>query len=792
MNPLAYPRAFPKVGLTTPRADQTSTLTDSPTTVQTKDIYLFDRHSPDAAVSLSERFLELSNQARESLKASQFQDSLGSAQRPAQALWEYQKLKPSLNLGERAALGVWRETQQQLQELVELPYKTSDQVTRTQELYTSPGALKLRATAEEWEKDEKSGYPLVNAIVVGGGPGGLSTALQLQEQGQRLVLFEAGLVGQSFSDAGAFATHRLRTGTLDTDLAPASGPFARILRRQHPLSAQQSKNFRPTRDRLRRGQEQARERTKAAPYEWESDNPYSSNAHRSSFFQHMVQVATHLSSASESTVIERSSISAATLREDGLWEVESDRGHKLVTRNLVLAIGQVGQGGGAARVPDNLQNLPRDRVITLRQDSDLWQQAEALATHHQELKGTDGNIKTLVVSERLLGQQPIQLALARMEPGKRVAVVGGGESAAKAAVEILRQNPHLKMDLYTSKALTPSPLQVPRQEIASKVWTDRKFEGDYGEKSLRRLKKFGTPVTLGTLYDLFRLQQSGKLRIREMGEHFGSRSIELTPTTDGQIELQLKSQAARRALKESAKEFQSAGLLPQEDEPGGLPAADMFVLACGFDSKRRAEDPLLKSLVDQGALQLDPSGRPKLEARGIASLTQSNLFLPTAGAVAKASDTTIPGNRQRGQKIAEVISGRANLESLGPYAELTPIGDTEEEARKQEAEGIQSLVNDVIEIPKEQQQKTLDVIVASSNASSLFPSTYEQAVSRLQQKIESGDADAAEKMVYERGLALENRMRDRFGVSRLDRNEVKKALAELEEARGSEVGNSST
>lgn len=741
-------------------------LSQQPISEELKDTYLFSREKADGAQSWADQVRQLKSQAA----SFEVPSSLSAARTPREALQRYSQQKANFSPQQVEALEGWVEAQGDLLLLQETPYRTADGVTRTADLYTSPGALQIRAEKEGWEIDSPTGLPLVDAVVVGGGPGGLATGFQLREHGQNVVLFEAGHVGQAFSDAGATPTHFMRTGGATNSLV-----HYRELKKtwDHPLSL--FENARDYHGMANQAGQEFESATGLGPLT-SGERSLRDGERRSVFFQHMAHMATDLAHSEGCSVIEHSRVKPPRRRPDGLWEVETEMGHKVVSRNLVLATGQVGESGSAARMTPQMEALAEEnpgRYLVLRSDGDLWQKTAPLAAHLESLKGEDQNHSTLIASDRLLGQQPIQLALARMEPGKRVAVIGGGESAAKAALEVIRQNPELKVDLYTNKKLLPSQLQIPQQDVGFGVWGSQAFEGSYGEKSLGRLKKFGTPVSPHAVKELFELEAEGKVRIREMGERFDENSIELVPGADGKTRVRLLSQEARDQLMDSRGELEASGLYPPTQalgDPTELPDADMFIVATGYDSAKNTANPFFEGLQEQGALELDQRGRPQLDQRGIASGVDPSLFLVTAGAVSKSSDTTIPGNRGRAMKVAETVAGVAELDPEIQYAGLEPIGATPEQAQHWKQRVLGELKK---EEPSERESSRV-----WNNEQMIFHATRSLPTINMHAWADAGDLNSVEQLVYTRALELESHMREQFGVEQVSRQDLKDYLSE--------------
>jgi len=86
-----------------------------------------------------------------------------------------------------------------LHALLDLPRLTAEGMIRLNLRAPSAEGLRKDMLAAKWKK--KDGLPIADAVIVGGGPTGLSTALQAADKGVKVVLFEAGYLAQSFSDA---------------------------------------------------------------------------------------------------------------------------------------------------------------------------------------------------------------------------------------------------------------------------------------------------------------------------------------------------------------------------------------------------------------------------------------------------------------------------------------------------------------------------------------------------------------------------------------------------------------
>lgn len=540
----------------------------------------------------------------------------------------------------REKAGLW-------QSLEDFPKLKADGIVRKSQYYISPAQLQMQAAARGWDLDPKSGLPIADTIIVGGGPGGLSTAYQLSERGTRTVVFEGGHVGQGFSDAGAQSVHQLRTnGAASNLIYTANG-------NQLGVDVSMQRQLGKTREKC----DEAREKWSAASKEEmhgvsqaradETQFP----ANRSELFEHMSQVAEGLVEHYPDTLVTEASPVSTIEKVPGadgqpaLYKVTTDQGHQMMARSLVMATGFVGGDGEHARslqMFQHLEDAPNSGVTVLPNDNDLFTDNDKI------------NKNLLVFSERLVGRPEVRARIKSLPEGSRIAVIGGGESATKGALEALHLNPGVSLDLYTSGALVPYQTQIPTSVIAPAVGEAAIRYPEVAEKTIESLKDFGTPVTSETLQELLELESAGRVRIHEMGERFDQKSIAVE-AGDKALKFTVKDPQVAANLIAQRAEWKSAGLYgdqPPTDDPSVLPQANMVMIAAGYDKKSLQAGPLLKQLEAQGVIEFD-HGNLQYGADGLTSAKDPMVAFNTAGAVAMASDTAIPGRAIRAYRLAQ-------------------------------------------------------------------------------------------------------------------------------------------
>lgn len=541
-------------------------------------------------------------------------------------------------LTEKAAL--WRA-------LEDFPKLKADGILRSQQYYVAPAHMMAQMAALDWEFDEPTGLPIADTIVVGGGPGGLASAYHLAERGTRTVMFEAGHIGQGFSDAGAQSVHQLRTNGAASNLiytGNANQLGVDISLHRHLAGARKKCN-----EARQDWSEASGEELHGLSHVRGSESSYP--AHRSELFEHMSHVAHGLASHYPDTLVSENSPVSKIEKVPGseLFKVTTERGHEVLTRSLVMATGFVGGDGEHARslsIFQTLEDQANSGVTVLPNDHDLFRDNDTL---DQEL---------LVFSERLIGRPEIRERVKDLPAGSRLAVIGGGESATKGALEALHLNPDIVLDLYTSAPLEPYQTQIPTNVIAPVVTEGGIRFSEVADKTLEEVRNFRTPVTSDTLNELLELESQGRVRIHELGKRFNERTVEVTPkTTNGstRLEVNLTDPEVAANLRKQREEWVNSGLYgeqPPTGDPAVLPPADMVMVAAGYDSKSRRAGPLLKQLEAQDLIEFE-GNHVVYGEDGLTSSKNPMVSFNTAGAVAMASDTAIPGRAVRAYRLAQ-------------------------------------------------------------------------------------------------------------------------------------------
>ena len=536
--------------------------------------------------------------------------------------------------------------------LQEAPYQSADGLIRTSNYYLAPKTLDLMAAARGWDQ-AADGHPIADVVVIGAGPGGLATSYHLAQKGVQVLTLEGGFAGQAFSDGGAQTVHSIRTDRQQSSLI-RTGNAAEDQVTSCGLPAGLGQIV----AHARHGRESFAQATgheilgvvEGAP----DDGTLPTG--RAELFEHFVEVADHLATGPDNSMLIEKAPVTSLKRQDGQFCLETARGHKVYARKVVMATGLVTPGGANSKMMPVLQQLADqnpERYVLLREDYDRVAHNEEL---HQALTGAP---RSLILSDRLLGTPEVQLALRQLPAGAHVAMVGSGESAVKGALEVLSQNPSLKVDFFTKAPLEAAQVQIPTENVHPVVLEKAIDDRDFGRASLERFKNFGTPITPRTMIQLLELQAAGRMQIFEMGAYFDEKSVTLTPQADGTTEISFANPKVRDTLRQRRNDWAAQGLKTD------LPVSSnvrMIISATGYNREELRHTPLVEQMLEQGLMEIcsDPQqglvGQPLTE--GLVSSRCPDLACNTSAALTTAADSAIPGMAVRGRRLAEFLASQ--------------------------------------------------------------------------------------------------------------------------------------
>ena len=546
-----------------------------------------------------------------------------------------------------------------------LPGSSADGVTKRADYYVAPQTLNLMTAARQWDFDSKSGLPIADSVVIGAGPGGLASSYHLSEQGQHTVIFESNSAGQAFSDKNAKSVHFLRTSEDSSNLIYTDD--IRDLNHEASLRRQRFE----IESHTGKAQEDWSKRTGETFHGRDEDTGISGGQAfpRAGLYDHIQRLAHGLSEKYPDTfLIERAPVKKVKETEEGLFRVTTAKGHEVLARTLVLSTGFVGKDGENARVLGQVAEAALESpesTLFLHSDHDEMKNAQALKESQAALD--EGRVdKVLMFSDRKLGSPDVRRQVSSLPEGSRIALVGGGESGAKAALELVSLNPDVAIDFYTTEKLEPYQTQVPAGHLDPDSIKKFHQHQEMADKSRDLLKNFGSPITPDTLRGIFAAVKEGKIDLHTLGERFGPGSVSTSVTRDetgAALDLKVVSQDAQDSVRQETEELRSLGLgnTVRSDSPERR--VRMLVSAIGYDTERSKPGALAQQLIEQNLLDVKTGE------------SDPRIVVNTAGLATDTADTALAGRAVKGwetpHRLAKFLPQRevpeSKLDSKAPW-----------------------------------------------------------------------------------------------------------------------------
>ncbi len=620
--------------------------------------------------------------------------------------------------------------------LIRHPQQVGDGLYRPMDFYVSPGHLTLKAAAQGWPTSKDSDgndVPVADVVVVGAGPGGLTTSWQLARRGGRVVCFESELAGSNFNDGGAKAVHHMRTSSEFTNLIN-EGTSAGSL--EHPLSLSGTLPVsRPHAQAGREGQlKLTGEEVHGVYPDIVGNDSILAPATRGELWNHLSNIAYSMANDfPDGVLIERSPVNGVTYGEDGLFEVTTSRGHKIKAKEIVLSTGLTGPKGEKAKslkVLSDLNASDPETTMMLQRIGDTQTNAERLndLTHGEKPA-------TMIVNDRLLGDQSFRQAFAAIPKGEHAAMIGSGESGIKGALEMAHLNPNIVVDLFVKGYTESAQVQVPSENFRQPV-IEATLENDAMAHMLKDMYEvFDTPVTPRSFQECFELQQAGRIRIFELGQYFDEKSVKLTAQEDGSTKLEFNDPKVIATLAKNEADFKAKGLMPQDSTLAGPTNYRAFVQAAGYKKVPLSEDPLA---------MFPEEARSKVHTNSI-----NNSLHPAQSA--------LPGLGTGGRHLAENLAGR--LVPDDRRVEIDQPTDHGVDYRNWSDKDVNAIINNLGQDPKVAAEIRKEIAENGSSPREylLYLTSADDKLRTIAEKPES-ERTPAEKEILERGLHLGRRL----------------------------------
>lgn len=552
----------------------------------------------------------------------------------------------ALSAPQRAALEKIVAIQQRVKLLADLPSLMAEGTVRSEVSALTPGQLD-RTAAARWGAVEAK--PVADVAVVGLGPFGLATALHAQEQGLKVVGFDAGYLAQSFSDAAMKPVYRMRTSAAASSLAREPFSPGSLARKVSLLN------------RLKAGRRQARaaddrffklsqEPVSAADRAIKDPADAQAPAFRSELFRHFIRAAR--AAALSLVLVEGAPVVSIVKKANGLWRLTTSKGHVQLARKVVLGQGQVGAKAEWSEFPEDWARLgasfPR-RFLVLRDRAALTRSAFDINAVLARLRRREP-APSLVFHDSLLGAPEMRESIRLLPPGSALAIIGSGESAAKAVIDALRINPRVRVHLFSKGEFSSAQLQIPAAHARPEAIASALSDSAAGRRTLKEWKEFGTPITPSTFEQLDALMTAQFVHHR-----LGARAVLKRgsgPLEAGQLRAHVSGGLIGRA------HF----VYKAEDRPVSVPIDGPIIIATGYDRELMRRSALTRQLRDDGRVDLDNGrtlsrGEIRLDDDNhLTSAADPDLYVGGAQNFAMSADSAIPGMVARAAAVAEHIA----------------------------------------------------------------------------------------------------------------------------------------
>ncbi len=546
--------------------------------------------------------------------------------------------------------------------LSDLNLMVADNVARDRVYHLTPDSL-ASLRKRKWKDD------VADVAIIGAGPAGLSVGLHSIQSNLNTVVFEAGYVAQSFSDQMMLPVHVMRTNGIMSSLTREGVSPPELVNRYGLPRFLNSYREISTRARQRLAELLGRDLIgnppKAIPgQDARADVP----AARSELFQHFDHVAEAISSHPRGILLERAPVAKVTKdKRTGLFRIETRKGHVQLARNLVVSAGQVGSRGEFIKQAGWLEDFAKANpsVVLLRTRDDLVRENVQVLDYQNAWHHNNPRKGQLILCDPLLGSPEMRAVISRLPKGTTCGVIGGGESGAKAVIELFNLNPGLQVHWFVKERPRGEQFQVPPNNTSIETMTQCLSDPDAAEQSLRDWKyRYGVPITPQTLKDLEEQEDAGKLTIYALGKHFDPSTVELKSTVangTGSMSLEIiaKDPSVIRRISPVSKPGITSLALSHLD--------GVLVSAMGYDRDRLHQQGSLTQELKRADLVNHPGAssdvnRTELSMgqNGLCAEADESVYTCGAYNIAMAADSAIFSMPVRAQNIVNDIRRRGN------------------------------------------------------------------------------------------------------------------------------------
>ena len=621
----------------------------------------------------------------------------------------------------------------------DFPKTIADGVMRNAIYYTPPGMiLELRSKEKNRKQPE-----LFEVVILGGGPSGVAALHNLGAKGVDTLLLEGGYCIQGMSDARAQSVHTMRTDPLYSSILGAK----ELGDQDSELRMDKMMGCLPIRATASLAREAITAHTgNVFDARFASGEDLKSPVARAEVFTYFNEVLSRAAAFPNVTISEQNPVNKVDREPDGTFLITTACGDCYRAKKLIVA---PGFAGSAAEFGRGLTESKAEKLgttsgtVVINSEHDIYTKADQIQELQQRLlSGKKQGL--IVIGEAVLGHVEAA-ALIKLQPANtRIAVVGSGETAVKAVLQLHYLNPDIGIDLYVKAPLEPDDAQSPSFYQTGPKLLRSLVDPEFARKTLELKAKFGSPVTFETLKRIIELSQTGNVRVFELGVRFGASDLGLKINdSSGSLNISVPPSSARvlTSLKRQYEEWTALGLkadwlLPILKGENVLSQETQGIILCaGYESfSSRRKKSLDSGLSQVLAFLSDDAGELRLAKDGLTSAKYPNLSYAGAVAMHGYGDGGFYGGGLRATAVARYLSTGENI--LSEHSKNIPLWRENDQRRFVEWSGL-----DRKQMPAQARYVNTPGLVA------------------LEKRVQAGaQLNPVESLLLARGQALEARM----------------------------------
>ena len=462
-------------------------------------------------------------------------------------------------------------------------------------------------------------------MIIGAGPAGLCNALHAANKGIKTAVFEAGYAGQTWSDAFMQPVKEQRTNRLQNSLVNASSHDSM----QTGLSLEDfDQHLCNLPNSSSRGSELI---TRERVFDYFSHVTRAIN-NSPDVLSDDYRDQLHPGLKLPSMLVEQAKVKTVDRRPDGLFEVKvrlsSGQTITQVTKNIMMSVGNVGIHGEKAKAPNILKTLAKESEHVSLVSNNSPQSVE-------RLRKVSKKKRAFIVSDQVLGNPTLQKHLSQQKNKDNNIVIGQGQSAGNAVLELADQSPAtVTWFIKDRDLLEKNQLQIPTSAVDASLIRDTAKDPSRADRLNQEYLNFGTPITPAFVDRIEALEQQGRVQIVELGGYFEDSNT----SSNGKVNSISYSDFSGFTIHHSIKDSRHPDVT--FSNPGGV-----IVSAIGYSKEPTI---LEQQLIDKGMLEMRQTsskitnGSPNIGAY-YQSKKEPHLYITGARSTVQPANSAVPG-----------------------------------------------------------------------------------------------------------------------------------------------------